>query len=90
VPGGQRFAAPGILFGPRGLLYATLLGLTSSGPNAGSADGIGALRVYEVATKQFRTIVPPGSQLLRGPTLFTFGKTNPATLVYEGDDQYAE
>jgi hypothetical protein len=90
VPGGQRFAAPGILFGPRGLLYATLLGLTSSGPAAGNADGVGALRVYEVATKQFRTIVPPGSQLLRGPTLFTFGKTNPATLVYEGDDQYAE
>ena len=24
------------------------------------------------------------------PSLLTFGKTNPATLVYEDDDQYAE
>ena len=83
-------AAFGILFGPEDRLYATVVGLDTSG----NFNFVGSLRSYDVRTKQFRTIVRPGTPAANGglslPSLLTFGKTNPATLVYEGDDQYAE
>ena len=78
-PGAQvRSAAPGLLFGPQGLLYVTIAQLNSSG----DATGIGSLRRYNVASKLFRDMVPPNTKL-QLPSLFTFGGTNPATLVYE-------
>jgi hypothetical protein len=79
-PGGlsQRSAAPGLLFGPQGLLYVTIDQLN------GSSDptGVGSVRRYNVASKLFKDLVPPNTKL-QLPTLFTFGGTNPATLVYE-------
>jgi hypothetical protein len=79
-PGGlsQRSAAPGLLFGPQGLLYVTIDQLKETGP----ATGVGSVRRYNVASKQFHDMVPPNTKL-QLPTLFTFGGTNPATLVYE-------
>jgi hypothetical protein len=77
-PGGQRSAAPGLLFGPQGLLYVTITQLTDSG----DPTGVGSVRRYNVASKLFKDMVPPNTKL-QLPTLFTFGGTNPATLVYE-------
>jgi hypothetical protein len=77
-PGGQRSAAPGLLFGPQGLLYVTITQLTDSG----DPTGVGSVRRYNVASKLFKDMVPPNTKL-QLPTLFTFGATNPATLVYE-------
>jgi len=77
-PGGQRSAAPGLLFGPQGLLYAPIAQLNDSG----DATGVGSVRRYNVASKQFHDMVPPNTRL-RLPSLFTFGGTNPATLLYE-------
>jgi DNA-binding beta-propeller fold protein YncE len=79
-PGGQRSAAPGLLFGPQGLLYVTIAQITDSL----EATGVGSVRRYNVASKQFHDMVPPNTKL-QLPTLFTFGDTNPATLVYERD-----
>lgn len=88
--GKPRMAAIGIVFGPEDRLYATITGLD----NLGNFTLVGSLRAYDVRTKQFRTIVPPGPPMGPStfvlPSLLTFGKTNPATLVYEGDDQYTE
>jgi hypothetical protein len=75
--GGQRGAAPGLLFGPQSLLYVTLDQLKDSG----AATGIGSVRRYNVASKQFHDIVPPNTKL-QLPTLFTFGGTNPATRLH--------
>jgi hypothetical protein len=88
--GKPRMAAFGILFGPEDRLYATVVGLD----NSGNFNFVGSLRAYDIRTKQFRTIVRPGTPAANGglslPSLLTFGKTNPATLVYEDDDQYTE
>jgi hypothetical protein len=73
-----RSAAPGLLFGPQGLLYVTIEQLNSSGV----ATGVGSVRRYNVASKQYHDMVPPNTNLAL-PTLFTFGGTNPATLAYE-------
>jgi hypothetical protein len=72
-----RSAAPGLLFGPAGLLYLTIAQLHSDG----SPTGIGSVRRYNVSTKQFQVIVAPKTTL-QLPTLLTFGSTDPATLVY--------
>jgi hypothetical protein len=72
-----RSAAPGLLFGPRGLLYVTITQLDSTG----MATGVGSLRRYNVATKSYNDLVPPNTYLSL-PTLLTFGGTNPATLAY--------
>ena len=72
-----RSAAPGLLFGPQGLLYVTIAQLNSSG----MPTGVGSVRRYNVASKQYRDIVPPNTNLGL-PTLFTFGGTDPATLAY--------
>ena len=72
-----RSAAPGLLFGPNGLLYVTIAQLDASG----NATGVGSIRKYDVAKKQFQVIVQPNTTL-KLPTLLTFGSTNPATLVY--------
>jgi hypothetical protein len=73
-----RSSAPGLLFGPQGLLYVTIAQLDSSG----TATGVGSVRRYNVASKQYHDLVPPQAYLAL-PTLFTFGGTNPATLAYE-------
>jgi hypothetical protein len=76
-PGGQRSAAPGLLFGPQGLLYVTIDQLKDSG----TATGIGSAHRYNLASKLFHDMVPSNTKL-QLPTLFTFGGTNPATLLY--------
>jgi hypothetical protein len=77
-PGGQRSAAPGLLFGPQGQLYVTIAQLN----DLGFATGVGSVRRYNVASKLFHDMVQPNTKL-QLPTLFTFGGTNPATLAYE-------
>jgi DNA-binding beta-propeller fold protein YncE len=77
-PGSPRSAAPGLLFGPQGLLYVTIAQLDDSG----TATGVGSVRRYNVASKLFHDMVPPNTTL-QLPTLFTLGGTNSATLVYE-------
>src|SRR5271170_5949360 len=59
-PAGPRVAALGILFGPGGQLYATIAGLSSSD----IATGMGSVRVYDVTTKRYRTIVRQGTKLM--------------------------
>ena len=78
TPFGQRSAAPGLLFGPQGLLYVTIAQLD----DRDIPTGVGSMRRYNVATKLFHDVVPSNTKL-RLPSLFTFGGTNPATLVYE-------
>jgi len=73
-----RSAAPGLLFGPQGLLYVTITQLDASG----TATGVGSVRRYNVASKQYHDLVLPQAYLAL-PTLFTVGGTNPATLAYE-------
>jgi hypothetical protein len=77
-PGGQRSAAPGLLFGPQGLLYVTIAQLTDQG----DATGVGSVRRYNVASKLFHDMVPPNTKL-KLPSLFTFAGTNSATLIYQ-------
>jgi hypothetical protein len=73
-----RSAAPALLFGPSDLLYVTIAQLDASG----TPTGVGSIRRYDVTTRQFQVIVQPNTTL-KLPALFTFGSTNPATLVYE-------
>jgi hypothetical protein len=73
----DRSVAPGLLFGPNGLLYLTIAQVDASGV----ATGVGSIRKYDVTNKQFQVIVQPNTTL-NLPTLFTFGSTNPATLTY--------
>ena len=77
---GMRSAAPGLLFGPEGLLYVTIAQLDGSG----NPQGVGSVRRYDVSSKQFQIIVPPNTTL-KLPTLFTFDSTNPATLDFGND-----
>ena len=66
------------MFGPQGpLLYVTITQLNDSG----DPTGVGSVRRYN-PSEMFRDIVPPNTNL-KVPTLFTFGGTNPTTLVYE-------
>jgi DNA-binding beta-propeller fold protein YncE len=74
---GMRSAAAGLLFGPEGLLYVTITQLDGSG----NPKGVGSVRRYDVASKQFQVIVPSNTTL-ELPTLLTFGSTNPATLDF--------
>jgi hypothetical protein len=73
-----RSAAPGLLFGPGGLLYVTIAQLDA----LGNATGVGSVRRYDVRSKQFQVIVPTNTTL-KLPTLLTFGSTNPETLAYQ-------
>jgi len=50
--------------------------------DSGEATGVGSVRRYNVASKLFHDMVSSNTAL-RVPTLFTFGGTNPATLIYE-------
>ncbi|HEY2530116.1 MAG TPA: hypothetical protein VGJ20_19650 [Xanthobacteraceae bacterium] len=54
-----RSAAPGLLFGPQGLLYVTITQLNS----LGVATGVGSVRRYNVKSKQYNDLVPPQTYL---------------------------
>ena len=62
---------------PQGYLFVPI---TGNGPDSGS------VRRYNVATQTFDVFVPPNAAdgSMVQPWYLTFGKTNPATLVYEG------
>jgi hypothetical protein len=77
-----RNSAPALRFGPGRLLYVTIVQLNLSDQQT----GVGSVRQYNVRTKQYKDIVPPNTTQ-KAPTGLTFGSTNPATLVYENDDQ---
>jgi hypothetical protein len=77
VAGQDREFAQALLFGPGGRLFVPISGIF--GPDAG------AVRRYDVTTKQFDVFVPPHAQggPLGAPWYLTFGKTDPATLEYQ-------
>ncbi|SPB18019.1 hypothetical protein NOV72_05218 [Caballeronia novacaledonica] len=72
VSGDERTSTQALVFGPGGYLYVACL-------------QNGEVRKYDVVTKGYWTIVPPGTQLTM-PFYLSFFKTNPATLDYEGRD----
>ncbi|MBZ5559302.1 MAG: DUF3455 domain-containing protein [Acidobacteriia bacterium] len=76
VAGQDREFAQALLFGPGGRLFVPISGIF--GPDAG------AVRRYDVTTKEFDVFVPPRPQggPLGAPWYLTFGKTDPATLAY--------
>ena len=76
VAGEDREFAEALLFGPEGRLFVPISGRL--GPDAG------AVRRYNVTTKDFDVFVPPSAQggPLGAPWYLTFGKTDPGTLAY--------
>jgi hypothetical protein len=76
VAGQDREFAEALLFGPGGRLFVPISGIF--GPDAG------AVRRYDITTKQFDVFVPPRPQggPLGAPWYLTFGKTDPGTLAY--------
>ena len=74
--GQDREFAEALLFGPQGRLFVPISGIFG-------ADA-GAVRRYNVDTKEFDVFVPPSAQggPLGAPWYLTFGKTDPATLAY--------
>jgi hypothetical protein len=76
VAGQDREFAEALLFGPEGRLFVPISGRL--GPDAG------AVRRYNVTTKEFDVFVLPSAQggPLGAPWYLTFGKTDPATLAY--------
>jgi hypothetical protein len=72
----DRVFAQALIFGPKKRLFV---------PIAGNGPDTGAIRRYDVKTKQFDTFVQPLADggPLEQPWYLTFGKTNPATLAYE-------
>jgi hypothetical protein len=82
--GGQRAFAQALLFGPGGSLYVPISG------NHPSVTGV--VRKYDVAvadndsqTEPFEVFVTAGT--LGTGLYLTFGRTDPATLEYQGDDE---
>ena len=73
--GGARAFAQALLFGPNGNLFV---------PISGNGPATGQIRRYDVLTKA--KILPPFVQsgILGSPWYLTFGRTNSATLSYEG------
>jgi hypothetical protein len=69
---GRRAYAQALLFGPGGRLFV---------PISGGVMDTGAVRAYNVSTKIFDYVVPPGGPL-GAPWYLTFGKTDPGTLAY--------
>ncbi len=82
--GQPRAFAQALLFGPRGDLFVPIGGPTDPETNEPAAPDVGSVRRYDVKTKQYEVFIPPGGDLGVGWYL-TFGRTNPATLAYEGD-----
>jgi hypothetical protein len=88
VAGQPPASAQTLLFGPHGRLFVPINDIDSindtesvNGPNTG------AVRRYNVQTKEFDVFVPPRAQggPLVSPWYLTFGNTDPATLAYQGD-----
>jgi hypothetical protein len=69
---GRRAFAQALLFGPGGRLFV---------PISGGEMDTGAVRAYNVSTKVFDYVAPPGGPLA-APWYLTFGKTDPGTLAY--------
>jgi DNA-binding beta-propeller fold protein YncE len=68
-----RAFAQALLFGPNRNLFVPI-------------SNTGEVRRYNVQTKAFWTFITPGRGLIE-PQYLSFGKTNPATLAYEGKDE---
>jgi hypothetical protein len=83
----DRAAARALLFGPNGFLYVPISGPTSP-PSPASSGSLGEIRRYNVLSKQYDAFVPafrlPGGGHLQAGWYLTFGKTDPATLAYQG------
>jgi glucose/arabinose dehydrogenase len=80
--GGPRAFAQTLLFGPDGHLFAPIeLRDLATGRTLG-----GEVRRYNLETKAFWTFVSAAGRDLFSPVYMTFGKTNPATLAYDDED----
>ena len=73
-PGQPRAFAQAMAFGPGGKLFVPISG---NGPDTGS------VRAYDVGTEEYSVFIQPGG-VLGQPWFLTFGKTDAATLAYEG------
>jgi DNA-binding beta-propeller fold protein YncE len=75
VAGQPRAFAQALLFGPDGFLFV---------PISGNGPDTGAVRRYNVATRQVTDFVPPSVKggPMGAPFYLTFGRTDPATLAY--------
>jgi len=87
-PGQPSASAQTLLFGPDGRLFVPINDIDSINNNdSDRGPNTGALRRYNVETKEFDLFVPPSAQggSLASPWYLTFGRTDPATLAYLGD-----
>ena len=84
----DRAAAQALLFGPNGSLYVPISGPTVLNGATGDSSSLGEIRRYNVLSKKYDVFVPaflsPGGGQLQAGWYLTFGKTDPATLVYQG------
>ena len=90
--GGNVFNQPSaLLFGPGGLLSVNIVQFICNNCGFNPQQTTGGVRRCSVTSKQCKDIVPlntdPAKGGLQSPTGLSFRSTNPATLVYENDDQ---
>jgi len=89
----ERAEGTALLFGPDGLLYVPITGPGSANmPPEDLGFSTGEVRRYNVHSKKYKVLVPPFFRggPMQAPYYLTFGKTDPATLAYRGEEEEHE